>query len=265
MTTAPASGDGGRGGRVRLVATTAIVTSLAWIAGLALWMEGGRSRADLPPPVSPAAIAAIPAAVSPSPGLATQGLIVPVAGIGRVALVDTFDQSRANGGRTHDAIDIMAPRGAPVIAAAPGTVEKLFLSKEGGNTIYVRSPDGRLLYYYAHLDSYAPGLAEGQQVAAGAPLGTVGSTGDASPEAPHLHFAMAEADPAAPWYQNAPALNPYPWLVSGQRPELGALTQRSAPSDPSASTRRRNDRPDSLYTSPRSGPEVNSTRSPVIR
>jgi murein DD-endopeptidase MepM/ murein hydrolase activator NlpD len=180
-------------------------------------------------------------------------------------LDDTFTQSRANGGRTHDAIDIMAPRSTPVIAAAPGKVEKLFLSKDGGNTIYVRSPDGRLIYYYAHLDAYAPGLAEGQDVAAGAPLGTVGSTGNATPNGPHLHFAIMEADPSAPWWQKAPAINPYPWLVSGQRPELGVLTQRSGPSEPSASSLRRNDRPDSLYTTPRSGPEVTSTRSPVIR
>lgn len=259
MIPAPA---GRRAGRFRLVASTAVVTSLVWIAGLALWAQSREPAATVVIPLAAPLATGTP---QPSPPVATSALVIPVAGVAPSQLVDTFTESRANGGRTHDAIDIMAPRGTPVVAAAPGRVEKLFLSKDGGNTIYVRSPDGRLIYYYAHLDAYAPGLAEGQEVAAGAPLGTVGSTGNANPDGPHLHFAIAEADPAAPWYQQAPAINPYPWLMSGQRPELGALTQRSAPSEPSASSLRRNDRPDSRYTTPRSGPEVNSTRSPVIR
>ena len=83
-------------------------------------------------------------------------------------LTDTFTQARAGGARRHDAIDVMAAEGTPVIAAAPGTVEKLFFSNGGGgNTIYVRSPDQRWTYYYAHLSAYAPGLAEGQQVKRG--------------------------------------------------------------------------------------------------
>lgn len=257
----PARADD-RPGRLRLIAGTAVVTSLAWIAGLALWLQGRAPPATVVIPLAEPVATGAP--VQPAQS-GTPALLIPVAGVSASQLVDTFTQSRAKGGRTHDAIDITAPRGTPVIAAAPGRVEKLFLSKDGGNTVYVRSPDGRLIYYYAHLDAYAPGLAERQDVAAGAPLGTVGSSGNANPDGPHLHFAIAEADPAAPWYQKAPALNPYPWLVSGQRPELGALTQRSAPSEPSASSRRRNDRPDSLYTTPRRGPEVNSTRSPVIR
>ena len=225
-------------GRLRLIATTVVVTSLAWIAGLAVWFQ---ARPAAAPPVPVQSAAALPA-VLPAP--ATSALVIPVLGVARSQLVDTFTQSRANGARRHDAIDIMAPRGTPVIAAAPGRVEKLFLSHDGGNTIYIRSPDGRLIYYYAHLDAYAPGLTAGQEVTAGTPLGTVGSSGNADPAGPHLHFAIAEADPTAPWYQQAPALNPYPWLVSGQRPELGARTQRSAPSLPSADSRRRNDLPE---------------------
>lgn len=250
-----------RAGRLRTVATTAVVTSLLWIGGIALWLPwrgpatGPVATIALPPPLPSAA----------APPVAEGALAVPVAGIVPAQLTDTFAQARAGGARPHDAIDIMAPRGTPVIAAAPGKVEKLFLSKPGGKTIYLRSPDGRLIYYYAHLDAYAPGLAEGQEVAAGAPLGTVGSTGNANPAGPHLHFAILEADPAAPWWQKAPALNPYPWLVSGQRPELGARTQRSEPSLPSGASRFRNERPVSTYASPRSGPEVNSTLSPVIR
>jgi len=242
-----------KGGRLRLVATTVVLTSLAWIGGLAVWLQGRAPAPAVSLPLA-GAVGQAPAARAPATGAAMTsgsvtapagGLVLPVVGVARSQLVDTFTQSRANGGRRHDAIDIMAPRGTPVIAAAAGRVEKLFLSHDGGNTIYVRSPDGRLIYYYAHLDAYAPGLAEGQVVASGAPLGTVGSTGNANPDGPHLHFAIEQADPAGPWYQQAPAINPYPWLVSGQRPELGDLTQRSGAGEPSGATRRRNARPES--------------------
>lgn len=126
-------------------------------------------------------------------------------------LLDTFTQSRS-GGRVHDAIDIMAPHGTPVFAAAPGTVEKLFFSKGGGGiSAYVRSPDGKWTYYYAHLQDYAPGLREGQQVRRGDPIGRVGSTGNANPAGPHLHFAIHRMEPGEKWYQGA-AINPYPLL-----------------------------------------------------
>lgn len=262
------TGPGARGGQARVIATTIVVTSLVWIAGLTAWLQwehAGEAPSDQAKPAKLAG-AALPGSDATSAATAEPGeLVVPVFGVDRSELTDTFTQSRANGARAHDAIDIMAPRGTPVIAAAAGRIEKLFLSHDGGNTIYVRSPDGRLIYYYAHLDAYAPGLAEGRSIAAGQRLGTVGSTGNADPNGPHLHFAIAEADPAGPWYQQAPALNPYPWLVFGQRPELGVRTQRSADSDPSAFSRRRNERPEREKTTPRSGPEVNSTLSPVSR
>ena len=139
--------------------------------------------------------------------------MIPVQGKLPRDLTDTFTAARAGGARSHDAIDIMATEGAPVIAAAPGRVEKLFLSKPGGNTIYVRSPDGRMIYYYAHLRDYVPGLAEGQQVTAGQRLGSVGHTGNASPDGPHLHFALMQTTPEAKWYQPTVAINPYPLLV----------------------------------------------------
>ena len=126
--------------------------------------------------------------------------------------MDTFTQSRDGGARVHHAIDIMAPRGTLVIAAAGGQVQKLFVSVLGGNTLYVRSPERTLVYYYAHLDSYAPGLAAGQTVRQGQPLGTVGSTGDASPDAPHLHFEIQQTAPESGWWQHTVALNPYPLL-----------------------------------------------------
>lgn len=144
---------------------------------------------------------------SPEPALR-----IPVAGVRPEQLSDTFAQAREQGLRSHDAIDIPAPRGTPVLAAAAGRVEKLFLSKPGGKTIYIRSGDGRRIYYYAHLDQYAPSLSEGQQVSAGQVLGAVGSTGNADPSVPHLHFAVMQTDPDARWWEPALAINPYPLL-----------------------------------------------------
>ncbi|MET0375335.1 MAG: M23 family metallopeptidase [Rhizorhabdus sp.] len=141
-------------------------------------------------------------------------LVIPVAGVRADQLADTFGDARGEG-RVHDAIDIMAPRGTPVIAAAAGTVEKLFESKLGGTTIYIRRDGGQWIDYYAHLDSYAPGLAEGQKVPQGHMLGTVGSTGSASPEAPHLHYAINAMAPGEAWWQGK-AINPYPLLTKGR-------------------------------------------------
>lgn len=141
------------------------------------------------------------------------GLAIPVAGVKPGELIDTYTQARAGGQRIHDAIDIMAAEGTPVIAAAPGKVEKLFFSNGGGGiTAYVRSDDGRWIYYYAHLLSYAPGLAEGQKVARGSPIGLVGHTGNANPSGPHLHFAIFRMNPGERWWQGI-AINPYPLLA----------------------------------------------------
>jgi murein DD-endopeptidase MepM/ murein hydrolase activator NlpD len=140
------------------------------------------------------------------------GLAIPVLGVKAKDLLDTFTQARA-GGRPHDAIDIMAPHGTPVVAAAPGTVEKLYFSNGGGGiTAYVRSPDGLWTYYYAHLQEYAPGLREGEPVKRGEPIGLVGSTGNANPAGPHLHFAVHRMAPGEKWYQGT-AINPYPLLA----------------------------------------------------
>ena len=142
------------------------------------------------------------------------GLAIPVQGIQASQLVDTYTQARAGGARRHDAIDIMAGDGTPVLAAADGKVEKLFFSDGGGGiTAYVRSPDQRWIYYYAHLEGYAPGLAEGQQVKRGQVLGRVGHTGNANPAGPHLHFAINRMEPGQKWYQGE-AINPYPLLAA---------------------------------------------------
>ena len=139
-------------------------------------------------------------------------LIIPVEGVSSSALTDTFTQARASGARAHDAIDIMAARGRAVLAARDGTIEKLFWSHDGGRTIYERSPDGRAIFYYAHLDAYAQGLHEGQAIRRGQRIGSVGSTGNADPAAPHLHFAIHAMQAHEPWHGGR-AINPYPLLV----------------------------------------------------
>ena len=141
------------------------------------------------------------------------GLAIPVAGVKPDELSDTYTQARAGGARSHDAIDIMAPTGTPVVAAAPGKVEKLFFSDGGGGiTAYVRSDDSRWSYYYAHLSAYAPGLHEGQRLRRGDPVGYVGVTGNANPAGPHLHFAINRMNPGERWWQGT-AINPYPLLA----------------------------------------------------
>ena len=146
---------------------------------------------------------------------AANELVIPVLNVRPSELSDTYTDSRGGGERLHEAIDIMAPTGTSVIAAGPGEVEKLFRSDAGGMTIYVRSPDGRTIHYYAHLDEYAQGLKEGQKVRRGQRLGTVGFSGNASPDAPHLHFAILQTTPDSEWWEPANAVNPYP-LLKGQ-------------------------------------------------
>jgi murein DD-endopeptidase MepM/ murein hydrolase activator NlpD len=153
-----------------------------------------------------------PVAVAEGVVVGPSGLAIPVAGLKPAQLTDTYTQARAGGARSHDAIDIMAATGTPVIAAAPGKVEKLFFSEGGGITAYVRSDDGRWSYYYAHLSAYAPGLREGQRVRRGDPIGYVGASGNANPEGPHLHFAINRMNPGEKWWQGTP-INPYPLLA----------------------------------------------------
>jgi peptidoglycan LD-endopeptidase LytH len=147
--------------------------------------------------------------VARAPAPAAGALVLPVQGVDRAALRDNWSEPRGGGARVHHAIDIMAPTGTPVLAAADGRIEKLFLSRLGGNTIYERSADGGTVYYYAHLDRYAPTLVEGQAVKAGQVIAAVGSTGDASPEAPHLHFEIHRMAPGERWWQGE-EIDPYP-------------------------------------------------------
>ena len=188
---------------------TALLTSLFWITAYNLGRDG---PADAP--AGNVITETVEPDSRPELVLGPAGLVVPVAGVRVQDLIDTYTQSRGGGARVHNAMDIMAPHGTPVVAAAPGTVEKLFLSRGGGGiTVYVRSLDRRWIYYYAHLREYAPGLREGQQVRAGDRLGTVGSSGNANPAGPHLHFAVHRMDADDRWHGGTP-VNPYP-LIAG--------------------------------------------------
>jgi murein DD-endopeptidase MepM/ murein hydrolase activator NlpD len=137
-------------------------------------------------------------------------LIIPVAGIKPDQLIDTYDDARSEG-RLHDAIDIMAPAGTPVLAAADGRIVKLFQSERGGITIYQLGPNQQFIFYYAHLSGYAPSLYEGKDVRQGEVIAYVGDTGNAGPGNYHLHFSIAVvSDPKRYW--EGTNINPYPLL-----------------------------------------------------
>lgn len=139
--------------------------------------------------------------------LRARGLTLPVSGVSAAQLTNTFTQART-GGRAHEALDIMAPRGTPVLAVEDGRVTKLFFSKYGGTTLYQFDPGAEYVYYYSHLDRYAEGLVEGETVRKGQLIGYVGSTGNALPNAPHLHFAVFRLGPERQWWRGTP-INPF--------------------------------------------------------
>jgi murein DD-endopeptidase MepM/ murein hydrolase activator NlpD len=134
-------------------------------------------------------------------------LLIPVSGIEAKALRDNFAEDRA--GRHHEAIDILAPRGTPVLAVDDGKVVKLFTSRLGGLTVYQFDGRSEYCYYYAHLDGYAPGLAEGKLLKKGDVIGYVGTTGNSPPQAPHLHFTIFRLGSEKRWWEGT-AINAYP-------------------------------------------------------
>ncbi len=119
----------------------------------------------------------------------TSGFVVPVVGIEGSDLRDSFTAPRS-GGRTHNAIDIAAPRGTPLVAVVDGVIARRHWNGLGGKTLYLTSADGRMDFYYAHLDTYAEGIEVGTRVRRGQVLGTVGSTGNA--QGPHLHLQVLD-------------------------------------------------------------------------
>jgi murein DD-endopeptidase MepM/ murein hydrolase activator NlpD len=143
-------------------------------------------------------------------------MIVPVSGVRATALHDTYNERRGGGTRPHEALDILAPRGTPVLSATNGRVLKLFNSKAGGLMVYAADSTGRFILMYGHLDAYAPGLADGQPLVRGQKIGIVGTTGNAPANTPHLHFAIASSANINEWWKGMP-VNPYPLLASKDR------------------------------------------------
>lgn len=177
-------------------------------------LEAPAVAASTETPGEPLQTATLPLPAPAAAGSPAERLLLPVQGVTAAQLRDTFTDARSSG-RVHDAIDIMAPAGTPVLAVADGSVEKLFESKRGGTTLYQFNPERTRAYYYAHLQAYAPGIAERQPLRRGQVIGYVGSTGNASADAPHLHFAVFELGPEQHWWEGT-ALNPYPLLRAGR-------------------------------------------------
>jgi murein DD-endopeptidase MepM/ murein hydrolase activator NlpD len=142
--------------------------------------------------------------------LRKRDLTLPVQGLKREQLHDTFAEARDRN-RRHEALDILAPRNTPVLAVESGTVAKLFLSKPGGITVYQYDPTRTYAYYYAHLARYAEGLKNGDALTRGQVIGYVGTTGNAPPDTPHLHFAIFKLTDPKRWWDGA-AIDPYPIL-----------------------------------------------------
>lgn len=171
--------------------------------------------AEEPAPVAPPP----PAQAAPAPIVAGNDvetlrgrrLTLPVRGIERADLQDTFDDPRG-ASRRHEALDVLAPRNTPVLAVEDGRIARLFLSDAGGITIYQFDPSGTFCYYYAHLERYADGLKEGAAVRRGDVIGYVGTTGNAPRDTPHLHFAIFKLTEERRWWQGT-AINPYPVLM----------------------------------------------------
>jgi murein DD-endopeptidase MepM/ murein hydrolase activator NlpD len=151
------------------------------------------------------------AAIEPPPEVA--GIAMPIAGLRPSDLKDSFAEMHS--GHRHEAIDILEPRGTPVLAVDDGVIVKKFRSVPGGITIYQFNPDRTLCYYYAHLERYAEPLAEGQRVARGDTIGFVGTSGNAPPQTPHLHFAVYVLGPERRWWEGT-AIDPYPLLLKGR-------------------------------------------------
>ena len=178
---------------------------------------------DASAPGTPGAPAATPGSASPSPPASSAAalralraeLIVPIAGVDVARIPDSFTAPRA--GHTHQALDILAPRGTPIHSATPGTVLKLHNSVAGGLMVYAADSTRRFILLYAHLDRYAPGLREGAPLARGEVIGFVGTTGNAPASTPHLHFAIARSDDVSQW--KGTPVDPWPLLAGApQRP-----------------------------------------------
>jgi murein DD-endopeptidase MepM/ murein hydrolase activator NlpD len=174
------------------------------------------AQRSLSPPPAADPIALPPLDVPAIEELARRGLRLPIDSMDPEPLKGAFDERRGGGTRMHEAVDILAPRNTPVHAVENGTIAKLFLSKAGGKTIYQFDPSGRFCYYYAHLERYADGIHEGQRISRSDVIGYVGTSGNAPPNTPHLHFAIFQLTSAHHWWQGTP-IDPYPVFIGVAR------------------------------------------------
>jgi peptidoglycan LD-endopeptidase LytH len=195
-------------------AGAAIVTNAPLAAAETKEVEVKPSLKETPPAVTPPTPEARPSeptipamTADTTEDLRSRALTLPVQGIKKDDLRDTFNETRG-GARRHEAIDILAPRNTAVFAVEDGEIARLFLSEAGGITIYQFDPDDKYVYYYAHLERYADGLKEGDKVKRGQIIGYVGTTGNAPRDTPHLHFAIFKMTDEKRWWQGTP-IDPY--------------------------------------------------------
>jgi murein DD-endopeptidase MepM/ murein hydrolase activator NlpD len=162
------------------------------------------SKPESPPPITAPETPAMPAlSANPFEDLRRRTLTLPVHGVKKDDLRDSFNEARGSA-RRHEAIDILAPRHTPVVAVEDGTIARLFLSEAGGITIYQFDPTTTYVYYYAHLQKYADGLEEGDKVKRGEVIAYVGTSGNAPRDTPHLHFAIFKMTDKKQWWQGTP-------------------------------------------------------------
>jgi murein DD-endopeptidase MepM/ murein hydrolase activator NlpD len=192
---------GRQAGIVVALSTLAVVTSMAV----------GETFRTAPPTLAVAGAASleVPVKASLEAEPTTSHLLFPVRGFDQAPLRDTFNDKR--GVRRHQALDIFAPRGTPVVAVDDGRIARLLRNPLGGITLYQIDVEEKRIYYYAHLDRYAAGIFEGMDVRRGDILGYVGSTGNAPARSPHLHFAIHELGGDKRWWKGKP-VDPYPLL-----------------------------------------------------
>lgn len=168
---------------------------------------GGRQAPSMPSP-----------ALSDADYLRALRLMVPVAGTHPSRLENTFERGRGGGARVHQAIDILAPRGTPVLAAVDGEILRVTTNELGGKTIYATDRARRFVYYYAHLDRYADRARVGAKVKQGVVIGYVGTTGNAPDNTPHLHFQVMRMLHTRQWWEGPP-LNPFGYFAKAGAPQ----------------------------------------------
>lgn len=201
-----------------LIQGAVLAAALSILALLPRAPADQRGEAPVPLPAPEGVMPSPPSPITASDleRLKERGLGLPVEGLDPRRLRNNFDEARV--GHGHDALDIVAPRGTRVLAVDDGVVVRLFNSVRGGLTVYQFDPTQTFCFYYAHLDGYAPGLAEGASLRKGDPVGYVGTTGNAPPNAPHLHFTIFKLGPEKHWWQGT-AINPFSlWSLGNALP-----------------------------------------------